>query len=104
MQRGWMSGREGQIRSVLEPMIRGYNASLTPDQQISVATWTSMKAAVFEYFWSDEPVLTAADRSVIVLRLVHFRRELVSRCQVRSSARNGGRSAGRIDPSLGRPR
>ena len=63
---GWMSGHEGQIRSVLEPMIRGYNASLTPDQQISVATWTSMKAAVFEYVWSDEPVLTAADRSVIM--------------------------------------
>jgi hypothetical protein len=63
---GWMSGHEGKIRSVLEPMILGYNASLTPDQQVDVATWTSMKAAVFEYIWSDEPVLTAADRSVIM--------------------------------------
>jgi len=63
---GWMSGHEGQIRQVLEPMIRGYNASLTPDQQVNVATWTSMKAAVFEYIWSDEPVLTAVDRSVMM--------------------------------------
>lgn len=63
---GWMSGHEDQIRSVLEPMILGYNASLTPDQQVNVATWTSMKAAVFEYIWSDDPVLTAADRSVIM--------------------------------------
>ena len=63
---GWMSGHEGRIRSVLEPMILGYNASLTPDQQVDVATWTSMKSAVFEYIWSDEPVLTAADRSVIM--------------------------------------
>jgi hypothetical protein len=61
-----MSGHEDQIRSVLEPMILGYNASLTPDQQVNVATWTSMKAAVFEYIWSDDPVLTAADRSVIM--------------------------------------
>lgn len=63
---GWMNGHEVQIRQVLEPMIRGYNASLTPGQQVNIATWTSMKAAVFEYIWSDEPVLTAADRSVIM--------------------------------------
>lgn len=61
-----MSGHEGQIRSVLEPMILGYNASLTLDQQVNVATWTSMKAAVFEYVWSDKHVVTAADRSVIM--------------------------------------
>ena len=61
-----MSCHEGQVRSILKPMILGYNAALTPDQQVDVATWTSMKAAVFEYIWSDEPVLTAPDRSLIM--------------------------------------
>ena len=36
-----------------------------------------------------------------VLRQVHFRFGLASRCPARSSVRNGGTSAVRIDPSLG---
>lgn len=63
---GWMSDLETAVRPLIEPMIQGYNAALTPDEQTTVATWASMKAAVFEYVWADEPVLTAADRQVIM--------------------------------------
>jgi hypothetical protein len=47
-------------------MIRGYDTSLTPEQQITVATWATLKTAVFEYIWTEEPVLTATDRGVIL--------------------------------------
>jgi hypothetical protein len=63
---GWMSQLEAQARPLIEPMIKGYNASLTTEQQITIATWAAMKAAVFEYVWTDIPVLTAADREVIM--------------------------------------
>jgi hypothetical protein len=62
---GWMSLLEGEVRPLLTPMIEGYNSSLTIDQQITVATWTTMKAAVFEYVWSDDPVFSGADRETI---------------------------------------
>jgi hypothetical protein len=63
---GWMSQLEAEVRPLIEPMIKGYNASLTTEQQISVATWATMKTAVFEYVWTDDPILTAADREVIM--------------------------------------
>jgi hypothetical protein len=62
---GWMSGLEGAVRPLIEPMIKGYNATLTPVQQITVATWATMKTAVFEYVWTDDPVLLADDRDII---------------------------------------
>lgn len=63
---GWMSDLETAVRPLIEPMIKGFNASLTTDQQITVATWSAMKAAVFEYVWTDEPILRAADREVMM--------------------------------------
>jgi hypothetical protein len=63
---GWMSHLEVQVRPLIEPMILGYGASLAPDQQITVATWASLKAAVFEYAWGAEPVLTQAERAIIM--------------------------------------
>jgi len=63
---GWMSDLETAVRPLIELMIKGYNASLTTDQQITVATWAAMKTAVFEYVWTDEPILMAADREVVM--------------------------------------
>jgi hypothetical protein len=63
---GWMSDLEAAVRPLIEPMIEGYNASLTTGQQITVATWAAMKTAVFEYVWTDEPILKAADREVMM--------------------------------------
>jgi len=62
----WMSTLDSQVRPLIEPMILGHNASLTPAQQITVATWASLKAAVFEYIWGEQPVMTAADRVVVM--------------------------------------
>jgi hypothetical protein len=63
---GWMSDLETAVQPLIEPMIKGYNGSLTTDEQITVSTWASMKTAVFEYVWTDEPILTATDREVIM--------------------------------------
>lgn len=63
---GWMSSLEVHVRPLIEPMILGHDALLAPDQQITVATWASLKAAVFEYAWGTEPVLTQADRAIIM--------------------------------------
>ena len=63
---GWMAELEGQVRLLIEPMIRGYKASLTVEQQITVATWATVKTAVLEHVWGDDPVLTAAECEVIM--------------------------------------
>jgi hypothetical protein len=62
---GWMCGLEDAVRPLIEPMIKGYPASLTTGQQITIATWATMKTAVFENVWTDESVLTTEDRDVI---------------------------------------
>ena len=62
---GWMSEMEGVVRPLIEPMIKGYPASLTTGQQITAATWATMKTAVIEHIWTDDPVFTADDREVI---------------------------------------
>jgi hypothetical protein len=62
---GWMNDLDIAVRPLIEPMIKGYNATLTAAQQITVATWATMKTAVFEYVWTDDPVLLAGDRDVI---------------------------------------
>jgi hypothetical protein len=63
---GWMQDLEIQVRPLIEPMILGYNTTLAPDQQMTVATWAALKAVVFEYAWGTEPVLTQADRAIIM--------------------------------------
>lgn len=63
---GWMAKLEGAVRPLITPMIKGESNTLTIDEQITVATWAAMKAAVFEYVWTDDPILTAADREIIM--------------------------------------
>jgi hypothetical protein len=63
---GWMEGWESAVRPLILPMIKGEPAKLTVDEQLTVATWAAMKTAVFQYIWSEDPILTAADRDVIM--------------------------------------
>jgi hypothetical protein len=65
---GWMKRWEDAAAALIEPMIKGQSAKLTVDQQLTVATWAAMKAAVFEYAWSEETILTAADRELIMMQ------------------------------------
>jgi hypothetical protein len=58
---GWMKRWEDAVAPLIGPMIKGQPAQLTVDQQLAVATWAAMKAAVFEYVWSEDTILTAAD-------------------------------------------
>ena len=63
---GWMKRSEDAAAPLIELMIKGQPAQLAVDQQITVATWAAMKAAVFEYAWSGDTILTTADRGVIM--------------------------------------
>jgi hypothetical protein len=62
---GWITGLEGAVQLLLPPMINGRNAQLMPHEQITVATWAVLQAAIFEYVWTGDPVLTGADREII---------------------------------------
>ena len=62
---GWITGLEGAVQLLLPPMIKGHNAQLEPDEQITVATWAVLQAAMFEHVWTGDPVLTGADREII---------------------------------------
>ena len=62
----WMPSLDSVARSLLVPIIEGAEARLTVEDQIAIATWAALKAAMFEHLWTDDPVLTAADREVIM--------------------------------------
>jgi hypothetical protein len=48
---GWMSGLDGQVKHLLEPMMLGKPRTLNPSEQLTIATWAAMKSMVMEYFW-----------------------------------------------------
>jgi hypothetical protein len=54
---GWMSGLDGQVKQLLEPMILGNPRTLSPDEQLTIATWAAMKSMVLEYVWGAEQVI-----------------------------------------------
>jgi hypothetical protein len=60
-----MCQSDGAVKKLITPMIKGELAQLTVEEQLTVATWAAMKAAVFEFAWSNDTILTAADRDVI---------------------------------------
>ncbi|MEU7823041.1 hypothetical protein [Catellatospora sp. NPDC049133] len=62
---GWMSKLDDQVRPLLEPMILGKPTTLSALDQLTVATWAAMKAAVFEFAWDNPPVYEQADREII---------------------------------------
>jgi hypothetical protein len=54
---GWMSGLDGQVKHLLEPMMLGNSRTLSPQQQLTIAAWAAMKSMVLEYFWGSEQVV-----------------------------------------------
>jgi hypothetical protein len=75
---GWMASLEDDVQPLLKPMIKGESTSLSEEEQTTVAAWAAMKAAVSEYIWTADPVLTAAERNLIMTRKL-----LPARLQVR---------------------
>jgi hypothetical protein len=63
---GWMASLEGAARPFLTPMIKGSEMPLTTEDQITLATWAVLKAAVFEHVWTHDPILTSADCETIM--------------------------------------
>ena len=54
---GWMSGLDGQVKDLLEPMMLGKPRTLTLEEQLTLATWAAMKSMVLEYVWGSEQVV-----------------------------------------------
>ena len=54
---GWMCGLDGQVRHLLEPMMLGKPRTLSPAEQLTIATWAAMKSMVLEYVWGPEQVI-----------------------------------------------
>ena len=65
---GWMSELEGKTKSLVAPMILGYNATLTADQQLTIATWAAMKTMVHEFVWGADqsPISPQNDRDIVM--------------------------------------
>ena len=54
---GWMCDLDGQVRHLLEPMMLGKPRRLSPEEQLTIATWAAMKSMVLEYVWGPEQVI-----------------------------------------------
>ena len=54
---GWMCDLDGQVRQLLEPMTLGKPRALSPEEQLTIATWAAMKSMVLEYVWGPEQVI-----------------------------------------------
>jgi hypothetical protein len=54
---GWMSGLDGLVRQLLEPMMLGNPRTLTAEAQATIAAWAAMKSMVLEYIWGPEQVI-----------------------------------------------
>jgi len=65
---GWMARLESAVLPLLLPMIEGFRVELSAEEQVAVARWAVLKAAVLEHIWAHDPVLTAADREIIRTR------------------------------------
>jgi len=63
-----MARLETAVLPLLLPTIEGFAVELSTEEQITVARWAVLKAAVFEHIWAHDPVLTAADREMVRTR------------------------------------
>jgi hypothetical protein len=64
---GWMSTYDGTVKHWLGPMMLGNNATLSVDQQLTIATWATMKAMVSDFGWGRDklPIFSQDDRDVL---------------------------------------
>jgi hypothetical protein len=64
---GWMSGLDGQVRQLAEPMMLGKPKLLTIQDQTVIAAWAAMKSMVLEYMWGagQKIVLPQASRTFV---------------------------------------
>ena len=54
---GWMGRLNGQVEQLLEPMMLGKPRILSPEEQLTIATWAAMKSMVLDYVWEPEQVI-----------------------------------------------
>ena len=63
-----MSGLDGQVKHLLEPMMLGKPRTLTPEEQLTIATWAAIKSMVLEYVWGSEQVCLPQAARTFVFR------------------------------------
>jgi len=54
---GWMGDLDGQVRHLIEPMMLGKPRTLSPEEQVTIATWAVMKSMVLEFVWGTEQAI-----------------------------------------------
>lgn len=54
---GWICDLDGEVRSLIEPIMLGGPRILSPGEQQVIATWAAMKSMVLEYVWNSEQVI-----------------------------------------------
>jgi hypothetical protein len=67
----WMSGLDGRVKHLLGPMMLGEPKTLSPEEQLTIATWAAMKSMVLEYVWGAEQVIVLPQEA----RTFVFRRQ-----------------------------
>jgi hypothetical protein len=65
---GWMSDLEGIAIPLVGPMLEGEAVSLTPAQQLDVATWAAKTFMVLEFHGVGSVVATADERALLMSR------------------------------------
>jgi hypothetical protein len=61
----WMCNIERQLKPIILPMIRGVQVRLTPEEQLDLGTWGTLKAFVFETRGGHGPVASDEDRRIL---------------------------------------
>ena len=59
---GWMNDREMQVRPFLEPMLKGEDVTIAPDQMTQLAQWCAHKFLVMEHAAQGTALTPKADR------------------------------------------
>jgi hypothetical protein len=62
----WMSRLEERTKLLLLPLVQGRNATLTPADQILLATWATKTVMIGEFVGEATPVFADEDRAVVM--------------------------------------
>lgn len=85
---GWMAALEGRVKPIMEPMVRGQRVTLSPVEQLEVATWASKTVFALEAHEPTTALALVEDRQLIRTELrppFHHRVRLAHRDEVGES-------------------
>lgn len=66
---GWMGSLEGRVKPLLVEFIKGNTLSLSPDEQLELSAWATLKAFVYEVAANHRGVVTQHERDLLMSKL-----------------------------------